>query len=460
MAELVSYTERIKLSKRMLAYLGVFLLGVVFSSIAWAACQFFLYRNLSMRISYDYIIYDDSKRVLVKNGLTGLIDFTGENLTDAIHFALERKGLSIFIKSGRYNVSSNILLRNVSNLKIVSDGAELQFNGGSIILRGEDYKKSMNNLIEGLTFINGSIIVENSFMTTIRECVFKDSDSGIVLLNTNTWTECTLIENCYFENVKKCIVFKAPINNGTESYASTEIKRCNFRLTRENSVAIHVEAKANFNEGLLQNLRIWLAHSNETNQVGILIDGSMLNTLLNNVVIESFARSPNEIYGIRIGQYGELPILGQGVVFLGNFTRKIDNPFNKWLYGVGSCFKFENISVPVGLNNLYGDILEITPPKYLYFSISNIHIKILVEGKFSENEVVTVRLKLKFIDESCSKDLTKVFISNTTIWLDHEDLSTILPTVNIISSIVLDAKTNKTSSDVKVYVWVYGQYNS
>jgi hypothetical protein len=459
MAELVSYMGRIKLSKRMLAYLGVFLLGAVLSSIVWATCQFFLYRNLSMRISYDYIIYGDSKKVVVKNGLTGFIDFAGENLSDAIYFALERKGLSIFIKLGRYNVSSSILLRNVSNLKMVSDGAELQFNGGSIILQGEDYEESMNNLIEGLTFINGSIIVENSFMTTIRECVFKDSDLGIVFLNTNTWTECTLIENCYFENVKKCIVFKTPINNGTESYANTEIKRCNFKLTRENSVAIHVEAKANFNEGLLQNIRIWLGHSNETNQIGILIEGSMLNTLLHNVVVESFAKDPNEIYGIKIGQYGESPILGQGVVFLGNFTKNIDNSFNKWLYGVGSCFKFENISVPVGLNNTYGDPCEITPPKYLYFSISNIYIKILVEGKFPENEVITVRLKLKFIDESYSKDLTKIFNSNATIWLDHKDLFTILPTVNIISSIVLDAKTNKTSSDVKVYIWMCGQYN-
>jgi hypothetical protein len=177
------------------------------------------------------------------------------------------------------------------------------------------------------------------------------------------------------------------------------------------------------------------------------------------VVVESFAKDPNEIYGIKIGQYGESPILGQGVVFLGNFTKNIDNSFNKWLYGVGSCFKFENISVPVGLNNTYGDPCEITPPKYLYFSISNIHIKILVEGKFPENEVITVRLKLKFIDESYSKDLTKIFNSNATIWLDHKDLFTILPTVNIISSIVLDAKTNKTSSDVKVYIWMCGQYN-
>ncbi len=451
--------ERIRLSKRTLAYLSVFLLGTVLSSIVWATCQFFLYGNLSMRISYDYIIYGDSKKVTVKNGLTGFIDFAGENLSDAIHFALERKGLNIFIKSGRYNVSSNILLRNVSNLKMVSDGAELQFNGGSIILQGSSYEESMNNLIEGLTLINGCIIVENSFMTIIRGCVFKDSTDGIIFLNTNTWSECTLIENCYFENVKNCIVFEAPVDNGKESYANTEIKRCNFKLTKANSIAIYVKAKANFNEGLLQNIRIWLGHANETNQIGILIEGSMLNTLLHNVVFESFAKNPDEIYGIKIGQQGEPPILGQGVVFLGNFTRNIDNSFNKWLYGVGSYFKFENISVPLGLNDTYGDPCEITPPKYLYFSISNIHIKILVEGNFSENEVITVRLKLKFIDEAQSKAFTKTFDSNATIWLDHEDLFTILPVVNIISSLVLDAKTNKTSSDVKVYVSVCGQFN-
>jgi hypothetical protein len=230
-------------------------------------------------------------------------------------------------------------------------------------------------------------------------------------------------------------------------------------LTRENSVAIHVEAKANFNEGLLQNIRIWLGHSNETNQIGILIEGSMLNTLLNNVVFESFSKYPKEIYGIKIGQHGESPILGQGVVFLGNLSKNIDNPFNKWIYGVGNCFKFENISVPVGLNNTYGSPYEITPPKFLYFSMSTIHLKIQVEGKFSENEVIMVRLKLKFIDESYSKDLTKNFNSTATIWLDHEDLLTILPTMNIISSLALDAKTNMASSNVKVYIWIYGQFN-
>ncbi|MDH7476826.1 MAG: hypothetical protein QHH17_00375 [Candidatus Bathyarchaeota archaeon] len=450
---------RIKLGRRTLAYILVFLLGVALSSVVWAAYQFFFYRNLSMRISYDYIIYTDLKNVIVKNGLTGFVDFIGKNLSDAIYFVLERNGLNIFLKLGQYNVSSNILLRNLSKLKIVSDGAELRFNGGSIILHGEDYEKSMNNLIEGLTLINGSIIVENSFMTTIRECIFKDSDAGIVVLNTNTWTECTLIENCYFENVKRSIVFKTPFINGTKSYANTEIKRCNFKLIREDSIAIHVEGGANFNEGLIQNVRIWLGNLYEANQIGILIEGSMLNTVVHNVVFESFANTPKEIYGIKIGQHGEPPILGQGVAFLGNLTRNIDNPFNRWLYGIGSSFKFENISVSIGLNNLYGNRCEITPPKYLHFSMSTLHIKIQVEGDFSENETVTVRLKLKSIDDSYSRDLTKTFNSNITIWLDHDDLFSIWPTMSIISSLVLDAKTNVASSNVRVYISIYGQYN-
>lgn len=449
----------IKVSRRTLTYIFVFFLGVALSSAVWAIYQFFFYSNLSMRMSYDYVIYSDLKNVIVKNGLTGFIDFIGENLSDAIHFALEKKGLSIFVKSGQYNVSTNILLRNLSNLKMVSDGAELRFNGGSIILHGEDYEKSMNNLIEGLTLINGSIIVENSFMTTIRECSFKDSDIGIVVLNTNTWTECTLIENCYFENVKRSIVFKTPALNGTESYANTEIKRCNFKLIKEDSIAIHVETGANFNEGLIQNVRIWLGNLYEANHIGILIEGSMLNTVLHNVVFESFAKTPSEIYGIKIGQNGEPPILGQGVVFLGNLTKNIDNSFNRWLYGIGGSFKFENISLSIGLNNLYGNRCEITPPKYLHFSMSTLHLKIQVEGNFSENETVTVRLKLKSFDDSYSKDLTKTFNSNATIWLDHDDLFTIWPTMNIISSLVLDAKTNETSSNIRVYISIYGQFN-
>ena len=452
---------RLMLDKRTLAYIFVFLLGIAFSSAIWTIYQYLSYRNISKAVSYDYIIYGDSKNIIVKNGLTGVIDFIGKNLSDAIYSVLEKKkeNLSILIKSGQYYIPSDILLENLISLKIVGEGAELHFNGGSIILRGENYEKSMNNLIEGLTLVNGSMIVENSFMTTIKKCIFEDSDAGVILMNTNTWTECTLIEDCHFENVKKCIVFKTPILNGTESYANTEIKRCNFRLIGEGSVAIHVEAGANFNEGIIQNVRIWMGNANEANYTGILIEGSMLNTVLQNVVFESFANSPSEIYGMKIGPACEPPLLGQGVVFLGNLTKNIDNPFGKWVYGIGCSFKFENIGVPIGLNNLYGNSCEITPPKYLHFSMPTVHLKIRVEGDFSENETITVRLRLKFIDGSYSKDLAKTFNANATIWLDHDDLFSIWPTLNIISSLVLDAKTNMSSSNVRVYASIYGQYN-
>ena len=450
--------------RKILTYALMFFLGMILSSVIWTVFEFLSYRNLSMTIGYDYIVYSDiSRKVIVKNGLTGYIDFVGENISSAIYFALENEGKNIFIRSGKYNVSSDILLRNIKGLRITSDGAELWLNGRSLILQGEGYEQSMNNYIEGLKIFNGSMIVENSFMTTIRRCIFKNSDVGIVFLNSNTWTECTLIEDCYFENVKRCIVFKTPVMNGTESYANSEIRHCNFKLLGEGSVAIHIEPRANFNEGLIQNVRIWLGNTNETNQVGILIEGSMLNTVLNNVVFESFAETPQGIYGIKIGEFAEPPILGLGVVFLGNFTKGIDNPFNKWIYGIGSCFKFENIDVPIGLGNNYGDFCEVTPPKYLHFSISTLHLKVKIEGDFAENEVVTLRLRLKFVDCSYSREVTKEFTksvsSNVTVWLDNDEMFSMWPTVNLISSIVLDAKTNMSSSNVKIYVSVYGQFN-
>jgi len=447
-----------KLGRKMLV--GILLLiEVALLLTVWSVHQVFLYKSLISTVSFDYVIYSDGEKVVARNGLTGLIDFSSENISDVIKFAVGRGGRSLFIKSGQYNVSSNIWLRNVNSLKIISDGAKLRFNGGSLILWGEDFEKSKNNLIEGLTLINGNIVIENSFMTSVRECIFKDSEAGIILLNSNTWTECTLIENCYFENVKRCIVFKTPIKNGTESYANTEIKRCNFKLIGEGSIAIHVENGSNFNEGLIQNVRIWLGNMHEDRQTGILLEGSMLNTVLNNVAFESFAENPSEIYGVKIGENGNPPIFGLGVVFLGNFTRKIDNPFNKWLYGVGSCFKFENINVPVGLNDNYGNTCEVTPPRYLYFSILTISLKIRVEGNFSENESVTLRLRLKSVDDSYSGELIKTFSSNSCMWLDYDDLLSIWPTVNIISSIVFDSKTNVAFSSVKIYISVYGQFN-
>lgn len=444
--------------KALAKYAVVFLAAVIISSLFWNISQFLFFRGISHVEDYDYIVYIDGGWVKVKNGGTGQIDFSGRNFSQIMSYLLIKDGLKIFIKEAEYNVSTDIVLRNLKDVKISSNGAKINLNSNFFIIRGDHWENSAFINIEGLKIMNGDLIVENSFMANIKGCTFMDSENGIVLSNTNGWTECTKVEDCYFVNVKRGIVFKTPAKNGTRSYANTEIKRCYFELKRENSVGIHVEPSADFNEGLVQNVRFWMGGVSERNQTGVLVEGGMLNTLLQDVVFESFACSPQNIFGMELGAFCEPPILGQGIVFCGNLTKNIYNPHYKWVYGVGGSFKVENVSIPLGVNNSYGSSQEIGLIAHLFLPVSSFNVKVYVDGQFSPEEIVTVQFRLRFLDDVLSKRLEIVFRNATVTWLDHDDLLTIWPTRNVISSLIVEAKTNEASSNVNVSVSVYGQY--
>lgn len=445
------------LLKDFAKYAAVFLSAVIVSYSLCSLNQFLAFRDISYVEGYDYIVYADEINIKVKNGATGQVDFTGEELSQVLSFILN-DGLKIFIKAAEYNVSSNIQLQNLTGVKIVSNGARLNLNGNSFIVAGEHWEDSKHNSIEGLTMVNGGIFVENSFMTTIKDCVFINSQEGVVLSNTNGWTECTVIEHIYFINATRGIVFKTPVDNGTRSYANTEIKQCYFELRSEGAIGIHVESRADFNEGIIQNARFWMGGVDERNQTGIYIEGSMLNTLLQDVVFESFANFPQNICGIVVTENCDPPVLGHGVVFCGNLTESISNPHGKWIYGAGGSFKAINVSVPVGLDNTYGEAQEIGVIPHLALAISSLNVKVQVDGAFSEGEIINVRLKLKFIDNNFSKQMEISFNEAKTIWLDNEALLDIWPTRHIVTSLVVDAKSTAKASNVTVKVSVYGQY--
>lgn len=440
-------------------YVAVFSAAVIIASLFWNLGQFLFFRDVSYTEDYDYIVYlDAEKTIIVKNGATGHIAFTGWNFSQIMSYLLRNDGLKIFIKKADYDVSTNILWKNLKDVEIISDGARLNLNGNSLIIKGDFWEHSQHNSIEGLKIINGSVILENSFMVTVKDCTFMNAEEGIVLSNTNGWTECTKIIDCYFENIGKSIVFRTPSENGTSSYANTEIKRSYFQLVRENSLGLHVEPSADFNEGLIQNVRFWMGAGAEHNQIGILVEGSMLNTLMQDVVFESFANNPQSIYGIALGKNSDPPILGHGIVFCGNLTGRIDNPHGKWLYGSSGSFKTEKIAVPLGINNAYGEPKEIGAVPYVSLALSSLNVKVQVEGNFSAEETVYIRLRFKFIDDSFSKHLEMRFNETGTKWLSNDDLLDIWPTRTIVSSLVVDAKTTAYTSNISVIVSAYGQY--
>jgi hypothetical protein len=220
-------------------------------------------------------------------------------------------------------------------------------------------------------------------------------------------------------------------------------------------VGITVEELAEFSDSQLQDVRMWMGENGFTrNQTGLLVDGSMHQTLLSGVVFESFADYPDQLYAISLGETSITPpILSGGISFLGNWTAKIHNPYGKWISGVGSVFKQENLNIPVGVNEQYGATQEF---QLRPTTISSFKPKIQVQGSFATNETITVRFRLELLDNVISQSVEKSFTNSTTLWLSDDDMLRLFPSQSIIWAILVDAKASSVSTDATVQVSIYG----
>jgi hypothetical protein len=219
-------------------------------------------------------------------------------------------------------------------------------------------------------------------------------------------------------------------------------------------VGIVVERLAELSDSQLKDVRMWMGENGFTsNQTGILVDGSMHQTLLSGVVFESFTDYPVDLYAISLGETSiTAPVLAGGVSFLGNWTAKIHNPFGKWISGFGSVFR-QDLNVPIGLNGQYGatEDIQLRP-----LTISSFKPRIQVQGSFAENETITVRFRLEFVDNVISRSVEKSFSNSTTAWLSDDDMLQLLPSQSVIWAILVDAKASSASTDAAVQISVYG----
>ena len=402
--------------------------------------------------TYDYVVFQDGNVYKAKNQASGYLDFISSDAAEVLNGALSQ-GNTVYIKSGSYALHSDIHLYNKENAKIVSDNARIIGNGKTLIIKGENYTSSQNNLVSGLTVINSTVRIENSFGTTVSNMRFLDCSKALELATSATWSEGTKIEDSHFINSTVSIVFKTPTGTGTGSYASSEIRRCFFNLL-DDSVGIVVERLAELSDSQLQDVRMWIGENGFTNnQTGLLLEGSMHQTPLSGVVFESFADFPSELYAISLGETSITPPSLAVVSFLGNWTAKIYNPFGKWISGVGAVFKQENVNIPVGLNGQYGvtQKLQLRPD-----TISSFKPRIQVQGSFVSNETITVRFRLEFVDNIISASVEKTFTNSTSVWLSDDDMLHLLPSQSIIWAIWIDAKASSTSTDAAVQISLYG----
>ncbi len=417
-------------------------------------------------VNYEYVLSRDGNNYKLKNMLTGYVAEQSESASSAINSALA-SGKSVYLNPGTYVLTDNIVISNKVNAKIIGgNDATIIGNGHKIIVYGDNYTTSQNAQISGLTIINATLRVENSFGTTIQNMIFENTSKGIEFANTNTWSEYNKVEDCQFINATEGIVFRTPVFNvaenttsqasainATGSYASSIIERCSFNL-KDFSVGIKVEKLAELSDSQIQDVRFWIGENGRANQTGLYVDGSMYQTLLFGVVFESFTPDPIYLFGIDIGNNCDpAPILDSGVSFLGNWTAKIHDSQGVWLSGGESLFKQENINIPVGTNDQYSEnrTIQVRP-----LTISSFKPNIAVDGSFLNNQTVTVRVRIEYIDNVISNPVVKTFTSSGAVWLSDDDMMQLFPSQSIVWDILIDAKTSVSSTDATVTVSVYG----
>ncbi len=441
------------LSKRVFAVILVI-------ALALAAVNTYLIFDLRRALEgaandspYDYVVFQDEGVYKAKNQASGNVDFTSADAAVVMTRALA-EGNTVYVQAGNYTLSSDVQVYNKKNARIVGDGeAVIVGNGSKIVVKGDTYEASQNNLVSGLTVVNGTLRIENSLAVTVSNMAFVNCSTALELANTDTWSEGTKIEDCRFANCRESIVFRTPTGNATGSYASSKISRCFFNII-DDSVGIIVEADAEFSDSQIQDARLWMGENEfQRNQTGLLVDGSTHQTLLSGVVFESFADYPDQLYAISLGETSVTPpTIAGGVSFLGNWTAKIHNPHGKWISGAGAVFKQENLNVPVGVNGQYGAAytFHLRPN-----TISSFKPKIDVEGGFTENETITVRFRLEFLDNTF-RSVEKTFTNSTTVWLSDDDMLSLFPSQSVIWAVLLDAKASSSSTDATVQVSMYG----
>jgi hypothetical protein len=427
--------------------------------------------NVNARLpigQYDYVIYrywDYNFNVsvfLAKNGRTGTVEFNSTDAATVFNQALAN-GNSVYVKNDEYTLNTDIQMANKKNARLDSDGATLTMNGNKITIMGLDYTHSQGNQISGFTVVNGTVRIQNSFKTTVTNMIFENSSVGVELANTNTWSEATKIDTIHFNRCTQAIVFRTNTSNvaagdsSTGSYGNTEITRCYFNQV-DSSVAVTVEPYAEFTDGQMDNLRVWIGEFGSYNQTGLLLctNSSMYQTLMNNVVFESFATGTLDnaaLYAMRIDRFSHEGPTQVSVSYLGKWTARIYNNYGSWIFGTGGVFRLTDLPVSVGTSNSYGQaqVIQIHPA-----TIAGFKPKITVQGSFLSNETVTVRLRLEFVDNVVSSPVEKTFNNSGSAWLTDDDFLQFYGYPNVIYAILVDAKVASAASDATVWVDLYG----
>jgi hypothetical protein len=107
----------------------------------------------------------------------------------------------------------------------------------------------------------------------------------------------------------------------------------------------------------------------------------------------------------------------------------------------------------VGANNQFGENVSIQVRPLRIFSFKP---KLEVDGSFLNNETVTVRIRIEYLDNVISSAVTRTFTSSDTVWLSDDEMLRLFPSQSVIWAIWVDAKSSAPSTDATVKISGYG----
>ena len=419
--------------------------------IGYVVCRY----NLRFSSTVAYLIEKSSDGCYQAVRYDGKVVCRNMDASIVMQYAIDHlpeEGGTIAVREGIYTGSKDVLIVNRSHISIIGRGAI--FNR-SIVLRSEE-NLGFSNEITGLHFkgTDAGIRLENVFQTRIRDCSFIGCDVGIELANTRKWTEFTKIENVYFNNCRRSIVFRTPLPSAGKDYLNTMLDHVAIELRKKGDVGIEVESNATVGDSVFSNLKIWFHNDNQS---GIKWNGSGNGTVIIKPAFESFVEKPQDLYAIVLGQNASCSPYIIRPSFIGEFKARVYNEPAKWVYGFGGAFRNEISTgkgeINIGTDNKYGENVTVLENRF-GTGLIDPHILIEINGTFQGGEVVSVKVIFEYLDNS-EASIELNFTSPEKYSLSEWNIYELLPSCNSIFAIKVQVKTNKTPTNVNVTIKAY-----
>jgi hypothetical protein len=105
----------------------------------------------------------------------------------------------------------------------------------------------------------------------------------------------------------------------------------------------------------------------------------------------------------------------------------------------------------VGVNGQYGQTASIQLSPLKIFSFKP---QIAVDNP--NNETVSVRIRIEYIDNTFSNPVVRTFTNSSSIWLSDDEMMQLYPSQSVVWAVLIDAASRQGAANAVVTVNGYG----